>query len=131
MEIGIIGAGYVGGTLARKLSSVGHRVRIANSKAPSTLTEFEDEDNIIPMWAADAVTGVDVAILSVPQKGISKFSESVLSALSSAPIVIDTGNYYPARDGRIDAIDQGMADSQWVASHLGRSVFKVFNNISA
>ncbi|MFJ8001263.1 NADPH-dependent F420 reductase [Streptomyces sp. NPDC096310] len=131
MEIGIVGAGHIGGTLARKLASVGHRVRIANSKAPSTLKEFEGADGIARMWAADAVDGVDVAILSVPQTAISKFSDDLLSALSSVPIVIDTGNYYPARDGHIDAIDQGMAESEWVASHLGRDVFKVFNNIAA
>jgi hypothetical protein len=34
--------------------------------------------------------------------------------------VIDTGNYHPElRDGRIDAIDRGMLDSQWVAHRLG------------
>ncbi|WP_460304128.1 NAD(P)-binding domain-containing protein [Actinocorallia aurea] len=36
MEIGIIGAGFIGGTLARKLAAVGHRVRIANSRGPQT-----------------------------------------------------------------------------------------------
>lgn len=131
IEIGIIGAGYIGGTLARKLASVGHRVRIANSKDPSSLTEFKGGDGITPMWAADAVEGVDVAILSVPMKAITAFPENVRTSLSSVPIVIDTGNYYPVRDGRIDALDEGMADSEWVASQLGRPVFKVFNNMTA
>jgi predicted dinucleotide-binding enzyme len=46
--------------------------------------------------------------------------------------VVDTGNYHPElRDGRIDAIDQGMLDSQWVARQLGRPVIKAFNNIFA
>jgi predicted dinucleotide-binding enzyme len=71
MDIGIIDAGSVWGTLARKLVSAGHRVRIANSKDPSTLAEFEEEDGITAMWAGgDAVDGAEVAILSVPQKGI-------------------------------------------------------------
>jgi 8-hydroxy-5-deazaflavin:NADPH oxidoreductase len=131
LEIGIIGAGYIGGTLARKLASAGHRVRIANSKAPSSLTDFEGQDGITPMWAADAIQSVDVAILSVPQKAVGKLPENVLSVLKSAPIVIDTGNYYPVRDGSIDGIEQGMTDSEWVASQLGRPVFKVFNNIGA
>lgn len=131
MDIGIIGAGFIGGTLARQLASAGHRVRIANSKAPSTLTEFADEDGITPMWAVEAVDGVDVAILSIPQLAVTTLPDDVISALSSVPILIDTGNYYPARDGRISAIDQGMTDSQWVASQLGRPVFKVFNNIGA
>jgi 8-hydroxy-5-deazaflavin:NADPH oxidoreductase len=131
MEFGIIGAGFIGGTLARKLASAGHRVRIANSKGPTSLTEFDGEEGITPMWAGDAVDGVDVAILSVPQNAVARLPQSLVSALSSVPIVIDTGNYYPVRDGRIDAIDRGMPDSEWVASRLGRPVFKVFNNISA
>jgi predicted dinucleotide-binding enzyme len=46
-------------------------------------------------------------------------------------IIIDTGNYYPQRDGRIDAIENGTPESQWVAQQLGRPVIKAFNNIYA
>ena len=47
-------------------------------------------------------------------------------------VVIDIGNYHPElRDGRIDAIDRGMCDSQWVAQKIGRPVIKAFNNIYA
>jgi hypothetical protein len=47
-------------------------------------------------------------------------------------IVIDIGNYHPElRDGRIEAIDRGMPDSQWVAQQIGRPVIKAFNNIFA
>jgi predicted dinucleotide-binding enzyme len=46
--------------------------------------------------------------------------------------VIDIGNYHPdLRDGRIDTIDRGMLDSQWVAQQIGRPVIKAFNNIFA
>jgi 8-hydroxy-5-deazaflavin:NADPH oxidoreductase len=131
MEIGIIGAGYIGGTLARKLAAAGHHVRIANSRSPETLDEFADEDGITPMWAVGAIEGVDVAIISVPQRSITNLPEGVLSVLRVSPIVIDTGNYYPVRDGEIAGIEQGKTDSEWVASHLGRPVFKVFNNIAA
>ncbi|MEI2679816.1 MAG: hypothetical protein V9G29_19270 [Burkholderiaceae bacterium] len=44
-------------------------------------------------------------------------------------VVVDTGNYYPARDGRIDAIEHGQTESAWVAEQLGRPVVKAFNNI--
>jgi 8-hydroxy-5-deazaflavin:NADPH oxidoreductase len=131
MLIGIIGAGFIGGTLARQLASAGHQVRIANSKAPSTLPEFASAHGITPTWAVEAADGVDVAILSIPQSAVTTLPRDVVSALSSVPIVIDTGNYYPARDGRISALDQGMTDSRWVASQLGRPVYKVFNNIAA
>ena len=49
----------------------------------------------------------------------------------STAVVVDTGNYYPSRDGRIDAIDAGLSDSEWVAQVLGRPVVKAFNNILA
>ena len=37
MRIGIIGAGNIGGTLARRLTQLGHEVSIANSRGPDTL----------------------------------------------------------------------------------------------
>ncbi|NKX56683.1 NADPH-dependent F420 reductase [Arthrobacter mobilis] len=129
-KFGLIGAGLIGGTLARRLAVLGHEVKIANSKAPSTLIGF-DVPRITPAWATDALRGVDVAIISVPQSAIACLSEEVLVGLRQAPIVIDTGNYYPNRDGRIDMIDEGLADSEWVAKQLGRPVFKVFNSIGA
>ena len=43
--------------------------------------------------------------------------------------VIDTGNYYPSRDGSIPALEQGQPESAWVAARLGRPVVKAFNNI--
>ena len=46
---------------------------------------------------------------------------------------IDTGNYYPReRDGRIDAIETGTPESQWVAAQLRRpGLVKTFNTIEA
>jgi predicted dinucleotide-binding enzyme len=47
-------------------------------------------------------------------------------------VVVDTGNYYPRqRDGRIDAIEEGMPESRWVEQQLGRPVVKAFNSIYA
>ena len=37
MRIGIIGAGQIGGTLARRFTALGHDVSIANSRGPETL----------------------------------------------------------------------------------------------
>ena len=46
-------------------------------------------------------------------------------------MIVDTGNYYPSRDGRIPEIDGGLTDSEWVARVLGCPVVKAFNNIMA
>ncbi len=40
MKIGIIGAGNIGGTLTRRLSSLGHEVSVANSRGPQTLADL-------------------------------------------------------------------------------------------
>ncbi|HEX4570443.1 MAG TPA: NAD(P)-binding domain-containing protein, partial [Dongiaceae bacterium] len=37
MKIGIIGAGQIGGTLTRRLTALGHKVSVANSRGPKSL----------------------------------------------------------------------------------------------
>ena len=44
MKIGIIGAGNIGGTLARRLTALGHDVSIANSRGPATLAGLAERD---------------------------------------------------------------------------------------
>src|SRR3954471_9748880 len=48
MRIGIIGAGLIGGTLTRRLSALGHEVRVANSRDPETLAELAETNNYYP-----------------------------------------------------------------------------------
>ena len=43
MKIGVIGAGQIGGTLARRLTALGHKVFIANSRGPESLREIAAE----------------------------------------------------------------------------------------
>ena len=37
MRIGLLGTGYIGKTLALKLPSAGHDLKIANSRGPETI----------------------------------------------------------------------------------------------
>src|SRR5258708_21775437 len=46
-------------------------------------------------------------------------------------IVIDVGNYYSWRDGRIDEIESGLTDSAWVEKQIGRPIVKVLNSIGS
>ena len=55
MKIGIIGAGHIGGTLARRFAALGHEVSIANSRGPATLAAFSRDTG------ARAVTVVEAA----------------------------------------------------------------------
>ncbi|HUR97647.1 MAG TPA: NAD(P)-binding domain-containing protein [Pyrinomonadaceae bacterium] len=129
MDIGIIGSGQIGGTLARRLTELGHRVSVANSRGPASLTELAADTGATPATVEDAATAKDIVIVSIPQAAVLKLHPNLLT--ESTAIIVDTGNYYPARDGNIEDIEGGMNESEWVARSLGRPVIKAFNNIAA
>jgi predicted dinucleotide-binding enzyme len=130
MRIGIIGAGLIGGTLTRRLTALGHEVRVANSRAPETLEELATETGATAVWARDAATDADVVVVSIPQKNTPDLAPGIVSSAKPGAPVIETNNYYPQqRDGRIDALEDGTPESVWVAELLGTPVYKVFNGI--
>ncbi|MDX6344869.1 MAG: 8-hydroxy-5-deazaflavin:NADPH oxidoreductase [Trebonia sp.] len=130
VRIGIIGAGYIGGTLTRKLAALGHDVYVANSRSPETLDDLARETGATAVWAADAATDADLVIVSIPQKNVVDLAPGIVDGRKSGAPVIETNNYYPQqRDGRIDAIESGLTESEWVAGVIGAPVHKVFNGI--
>jgi predicted dinucleotide-binding enzyme len=128
MHVGIIGAGNIGATLAQRLVAAGHSIVIANSRGPDTLREVEAKTGA----KADAIEqvgrDVDALVLAVPQRAVAALASELFT---HAPLVVDTNNYYPWRDGQIDAIDNGLPDSVWVAQQVQRPVVKVFNSIQS
>ncbi|KXV74249.1 NADP oxidoreductase [Acetobacter malorum] len=132
MKIGIIGAGHIGGTLARRLVAVGHDVKIANSRGPQTLVDLARESGAKAVTVADAVKDVGLIIVTIPEKNIPVLGRSVFEHVPADVVIVDTGNYYPReRDGRIAALEEGMPESVWMSGQIGRPVIKVFNNIYA
>src|SRR5437667_252734 len=132
MNIGIIGAGHIGGTLTRRLSALGHKVFLANSRGPETLTALAEETGATPVTVTEAAHKGDVVIVTIPEKNISELPPDLFEGVPDSVVVVDTGNYYPQqRDGRIDAIEEGTVESRWVSQQLGRPVVKTFNNIYA
>lgn len=132
MKIGIIGAGHIGGTLARRLVAVGHEVKIANSRGPQTLGDLARESGAKAVTVADAVKDVGLIIVTIPEKNIPVLGRSAFEHVPADVVIVDTGNYYPReRDGRIAAIEDGMPESVWMSGQIGRPVIKVFNNIYA
>jgi predicted dinucleotide-binding enzyme len=130
MQIGIIGAGQIGGTLTRKLTALGHTVRVANSRDPQTLADLAAETGAEAVWAADAATDADLVIVSIPQKNVPDLAPGIVAGAKPGAAVIETNNYYPKeRDGAIAAIEAGTVESVWVAEQLGTPVVKVFNGI--
>jgi 8-hydroxy-5-deazaflavin:NADPH oxidoreductase len=130
MEIGIIGAGFIGGTLTRLLTKEGHSVKVSNSRAPETLAELAEETGATAVWAKDAPVDADLVIVSIPQKNTPDLEAGIVSTRKPGAPIIETNNYYPReRDGRIEAIEAGTPESVWVSELLGAPVFKVFNGI--
>jgi 8-hydroxy-5-deazaflavin:NADPH oxidoreductase len=132
MRIGIIGAGQIGGTLARRLRALGHDVSIANSRGPETLGELAKETGATPVTVEEAARAGDVVIVTIPLRNIPRLPAGLFEGVPEGVVVVDTSNYYPQqRDGRIDSIENGTTESRWVADRLGRTVVKAFNTIYA
>ena len=132
MKIGIIGAGNIGGNLVQAFRAAGHEVRVANSRGPQTLSDLASRTGATAVDVTQAAEGAQVVVVTIPQKAVPALPAGVLSGAAAGAVVIDTGNYYPQqRDGRIDAIEDGTAESVWVSEQLGHPVVKVFNGIYA
>ena len=132
MNIGIIGAGNIGGNLTRRFQELGHKVFVANSRGPETLADLAKETGATPVTVDEAARSGEVVIVTIPMKNIPDLPRDLFAGVSDDVVVVDTGNYYPQqRDGRIAGIEEGMIESRWVSQQLGRPVVKAFNNIYA
>ena len=131
MKIGIIGAGHIGGTLTRRLTSLGHQVSVANSRGGDTLSALARDTGAKPVSVTEAARSGEIVIVTIPLKNIPKLPRNLFSGLDGVT-VIDTCNYYPQqRDGLIQPIEDGMPESRWVEEQIGHPAIKVFNNIYA
>jgi 8-hydroxy-5-deazaflavin:NADPH oxidoreductase len=129
MNIGIIGTGQIGEVIIRKLRCAGHPVKMANSRGPESLKNLAADTGAVAVSIEQVVQDVDVLFIVVPQKAIPELPKGLLSKAKKETILIDVGNYYPFRDGRIDEMENGLTESVWVERQIGRPVIKVLNTI--
>jgi predicted dinucleotide-binding enzyme len=129
VRIGLIGAGKIGGTLARLFVAQGHEVALSNSRGPETLAELVAEigPSARAVTPAEAAEFGEVVVVSVP---LGRYQE-VPTAGMAGKTVIDTNNYYPQRDGHISPLDDDSTTSaELLAKHLPDAhVVKAFNQI--
>ncbi len=127
--IGFIGAGRIGGQIARKAVELGYDVVISNSRGPETLADLVAElgPKARAATPAEAAAAGDFAVVSVPLRSIQDVPVDPLAG----KIVLDTNNYYWERDGHVPALDAGEATtSGLLQEHLPQSrVAKAFNHI--
>lgn len=128
MKIGILGAGFIGSTLAQKLAEAGHQVKVANSRGPGTIDETVLATGATAVEASDLVRDVEVLVTSIPLARMAGI-RPLLEELPADAVVIDTSNYYPLRDGHIEALDGGQVEGLWVSEQIGRPLVKAWNAI--
>jgi predicted dinucleotide-binding enzyme len=129
MRIGIIGSGHIGSTAARLFTRAGHEVAISNSRGPESLSSLVAElgERARAATVEEAAAFGEVALVAVPLRAYRDLPADRLEGR----IVIDACNYYPERDGHIEALDGGRTTStEMVAAHLpGARVVKAFNTM--
>jgi 8-hydroxy-5-deazaflavin:NADPH oxidoreductase len=129
MEIGIIGAGHIGGNAARRFAVAGHTVVLSYSRDPANLDALAGQigGRARPGTPAEAAT-CPVVVLSVPWRMID-------DALAQAGpldgrIVIDTTNQYGP--GGLVTFPAGATAAQHNAARLpGARYAKSFNTLTA
>ncbi|MFF2444698.1 NADPH-dependent F420 reductase [Priestia megaterium] len=128
MRFGIIGAGSIGSIISKKLVKNGNDVKIADARGMEHLKGKELAGTPVPV--EDAIKDIEVLIISLPTKAIPSI-RNIIDQVGEEVIIVDTSNYYPFRDDKIEEIEDGMVESVWVSNQLGRPVVKAFNNLLA
>jgi len=123
-SVGFIGSGRIGSVLAKLSVAAGYDVLLSNSRGPQTLTDLAAATGAKAVTSAEAAQA-DLVVVSIPVKAYAS-----VPAIDGK-VVMDTGNYYPARDGQIAELDDGaLTSSELLARQVPEAkVVKVFNNI--
>lgn len=131
MKIGFIGSGHIGEVVAASVIRAGHSVVMSNSRGPETLTELVRKlgPQAEAATSEQAAREGEIVVVTVPLRALPQLPTSGLAGKT----IIDTMNYYPQRDGRIAALDNGSATtSELTAEHFPEAhVVKAFNSIYA
>jgi predicted dinucleotide-binding enzyme len=128
MQIGVIGAGNIGGNCARQAVRAGHEVMVSFSREPANLERLASElgERATTGAAAEAVIFGDLVILSVPWGAIP-------AALAQAgelngKVVIDTTNQF----GSGPKPGPGQTAASFNAQRMrGARYVKSFNTLTA
>jgi 8-hydroxy-5-deazaflavin:NADPH oxidoreductase len=77
VRIGLIGAGKIGGTLARLFVAQGHEVAVSNSRGPETLADLVADLGLgaRALTSAEAADFGEVVVVSVPDGHISPLDD--------------------------------------------------------
>ncbi|MFW2513310.1 NADPH-dependent F420 reductase [Demequina sp. SO4-13] len=129
--IGIIGSGNIGSNVARAAVEHEYEVLIANSRGPETLQDLVRDlgKSASAATVEEVIRKSDMVLVAIPLKAIDDLPVEPFED----KVVMDANNYYPERDGRIEALDHNESTtSELLQARLPYShVVKAFNNIYA
>jgi 8-hydroxy-5-deazaflavin:NADPH oxidoreductase len=131
MRIGIVGAGKIGGALAAHWAKAGHEV-LLSSRHPEELKALAE--SLGPKARVgtprEAAEFGDVVLVSVPYHAMPQVGRDLASAWKGK-IVLDTGNPYPFRDGKMAADARARGTGVTSPEYLpGVRLVRAFNAIS-
>ena len=127
MRIGVVGAGRIGGNLARLLSQAGHDVVISYARDAGELRARAAEFGSRAGSVAEAAGFGDVVVLSVPWPNI----DAVLAEAGplAGKVVIDTTNHFTPAG--LAGLGEGTAAQVNQARMPGARLVKAFNTLTA
>jgi 8-hydroxy-5-deazaflavin:NADPH oxidoreductase len=129
VRVGIIGAGHIGGNIARFLAGAGHDVTVSFSRDPGSLEKLAAEigARVSLGSPAEAAAWAEVVVVSVPWPVIS---EALAQAGPLAgKVVIDTTNQFGAG---AELIPAGHTAAQFNQARMpGARYTKSFNTLTA
>ncbi|HEY3881090.1 MAG TPA: NAD(P)-binding domain-containing protein, partial [Trebonia sp.] len=115
--------------MARLAVDAGFDVVLSNSRGPETLAALcaDIGPGATAARREECAEAGDLVVISTPLTAYA----SLPAAALAGKVVLDTGNYYPERDGRIGELESGeLTGSEYLGRHIpGAQVAKVFNNI--
>jgi predicted dinucleotide-binding enzyme len=134
MRIGVIGAGNIGGTLARLLAAAGHDVVVSFSTDPARLSALAESIGARTGTPREAAEHGEVVVLSVPWGVVDEaLAQAGAPDSLAGRIVVDTTNQFGGVDGRFTVLDLG--DRSAAALHAravpGARWVKAFNTLTA
>jgi len=88
MNIGIIGAGNIGGNLTRRFRGLGHEVFVANSRGPETLADLAAETGATPVVVHEAAQRGAAVIITIPEKNIPDLPRDLFAGVPDDVVVV-------------------------------------------
>ncbi|WP_267643611.1 NADPH-dependent F420 reductase [Haloarchaeobius amylolyticus] len=127
MNVGIIGTGNIGETLARHLVAAGHDVILSNSRGPESLSDLVEDlgEHACATTPAETVDHAEVVVLALPWRARDELPAGELFA---DKIVVDATNPYSADFEVMDLGEE--TSSEVIAEQLPDArLVKAFNTM--